>query len=197
MAGANVPGGRLGVHQQGAGAAVIAIRLARMASICGCMAMYWPTPLGFFVVVMLLVVRPAGAREIVVGDPSDALGEAVDACREGASTRCTLRAVVTVANEDPDVVVLRVVGARLERTGAAEDGNEVGDLDVAHDLTIRAGLPGATIDGGDRMRLLEVLSGTLRIENVVLRNGLTETQAGSPCSGEGARSVRVRGPASS
>lgn len=148
--------------------------------------MYYWMAFGFFLT-MLLAGRPAAGREIVVGDPSDVLGEAVAACRDGASTRCTLRAAIGVANEDPDpdVIVLRVVTARLERGGAAEDANAVGDLDVLHDLTIRAGLTGATIDGGDTLRLLEVLSGTLRLELVALRNGLAETQAGSPCSSEG------------
>jgi predicted outer membrane repeat protein len=163
----------------------IRIRLASLGASYRRIVMYWCGALGFFLTI--LIAGRSEGREILVADPTDAaLGEAVTACRNEVSRHCTLRAAVTVANEEegPDTIKLRVETAKLERQGV-DDGNASGDLDVAGDLTIVGEFPGTTIDGVDKVRLIEVLSGSLTLEKLALRNGLAEALAGSPCSAQG------------
>jgi len=86
---------------------------------------------------------------------------------------CTLRAAVMQANAHPgvDTIELSNTTYGFTRVGYDQSG-ELGDLDVTDDVTIFGN--GATIDAngtttGDRA--FEVVSGSLSLNNVTVRNG--------------------------
>ncbi|HEX9441303.1 MAG TPA: CSLREA domain-containing protein, partial [Roseiflexaceae bacterium] len=87
------------------------------------------------------------------------LNAAVDACPSGsgaASDTITL---------PPDTYTLSIPGAN-------EDAALSGDLDITGDLTITGALSTTTIiDGGALDRVYDVISGTVTIANVTVRNG--------------------------
>ncbi|HUF52437.1 MAG TPA: choice-of-anchor Q domain-containing protein [Dehalococcoidia bacterium] len=87
---------------------------------------------------------------------------------------CSLRAAIQEANAlaGPDVITLPAGTYNLTRSGAGEDSASTGDLDITSDLTINgAGAATTIIDAGDLDRVFHVLSGTVSISGVTIRNG--------------------------
>ncbi|MEA2422358.1 MAG: large repetitive protein, partial [Thermoleophilaceae bacterium] len=90
---------------------------------------------------------------------------------------CTLRAAIQEANALPgaDEIDLGARTHNLTIAGASENSSATGDLDIASDITIvgdcaRTSIIDATGLGD---RILEVLSGTVDLQNVRLTNGNT------------------------
>lgn len=133
---------------------------------------------GMFFVVALAAA--ADAATITVTTPDDTLAN------DGA---CGLREAITAANSDSafngcaagsgsDVIVLGADEYRLERTGAGEDANLTGDLDIRTSLVIRGAGADLTRIRGDRDdRVFDIAPGipavpvTVAIEGVTIRNG--------------------------
>ncbi|HYN23096.1 MAG TPA: CSLREA domain-containing protein [Thermoanaerobaculia bacterium] len=90
---------------------------------------------------------------------------------------CSLREAVSAANAAPrfsfvDVVVVPAGIYALSRTGAGEDLNATGDLDVTDPLIlVGAGAGSTIIDGGSLDRVLDVLASPVEIFGVTIRNG--------------------------
>ena len=64
-----------------------------------------------------------------------------------ADGKLSLREAITAANASvfPDTIVLPAGVFRIARSGAGEDGNATGDLDIASRMTIRGAGAGSTI----------------------------------------------------
>jgi CSLREA domain-containing protein len=93
---------------------------------------------------------------------------------------CTLRAAVQEANAWPtadEVILTSATTYPLTRAGAGEDAAATGDLDITGDVVIRPDAGTAIIDANDLDRVFDVRSGTVRVHDVVIRNG-TETTGG-------------------
>ena len=136
------------------------------------------------VVAMLLVfgtTDTAEAANIVV----DTFADIVD--DDGS---CSLREAITSANTNTasgstsgecaaggssDAISLGAGTYALALSGAGEDNNATGDLDISADLTVGGAGAGSTvIDGGALDRVLQITSGaTVGISNVTITNGST------------------------
>ena len=65
-----------------------------------------------------------------------------------------------------------MLAGTLGITGPNEDAGATGDLDITDDLTVNGAGAGTTIiDGGALDRVFHVLSGTVGISSVTIRNG--------------------------
>jgi hypothetical protein len=83
---------------------------------------------------VLAIAGPAGATEILT------VNRLTDDGAGSCATNCTLRDALTVANAslDPDITILLPAGTlTLDKSGADEDNNATGDLDVSAKVTIR------------------------------------------------------------
>lgn len=136
----------------------------------------------------ILMAAPGGvqAASITVDVTNDELNGDAD---------CSLREAIQAANTDTavsgcaagsgaDTITVPAGTYRLRRTGANEDSNSTGDLDVLGDVTI-LGDPGmlTVIDGNATDRVLHVRGGTVVVEDVVLQNGLVpQTATGASCT---------------
>ena len=71
-----------------------------------------------------------------------------------ADGKLSLREAITAANASvfPDTIVLPAGVFRIARSGAGEDGNATGDLDIASRMTIRGAGAGSTILNGAAAR---------------------------------------------
>lgn len=101
---------------------------------------------------------------------------------------CSLREAIQAANGDvavdncpagagADVITLAAGIHQLSLTGASEDGNATGDLDIDGDVKIvgagaGAGMGATVIDGADIDRVIHILAGTVTIRSLTVRNGL-------------------------
>ncbi|MEX0682036.1 MAG: right-handed parallel beta-helix repeat-containing protein [Dehalococcoidia bacterium] len=135
--------------------------------------------------------------------PADAAPIAVDVFTDELNTDgdCSLREAITAANQDvvvddcaadsgADTITLPAGTYTLTITGPDEEAAVTGDLDVTDDLTINgagagstiieacAGVPCAGVD-----RVFDVLTGTVSISGVTIRNGAAAH--GSPFLGNG------------
>lgn len=87
---------------------------------------------------------------------------------------CTLRAAVGEANAlagDDRIFIDPGVDPTLSVAGRTEDLNVIGDLDVTDDLTLAGG--GATIDGAEVDRVLDVHDADVHIHDVTITGGET------------------------
>jgi CSLREA domain-containing protein len=126
---------------------------------------------------------------------------------------CTLREAIQNANHDDesgddacdagsgaDTILLQDESYTLADSGANENANATGDLDVTSDITIKPAdsQDEPTIDGGGSPttfacdgtdgaqtsdRVLHVTSGTLTLEDLVVRQGVLETASGPSMGG--------------
>ena len=124
---------------------------------------------------MLLSAAPARSASFTVDSTVDAPDTAPGdgACLSAGGT-CTLRAAIQETNALPGADTVSVPAGTyvLAITGNNEDQSATGDLDVAGDLSlIGAGAATTIIDGGGQTRLLQVVTGTVLIQGVTLRNG--------------------------
>src|SRR6266511_2886941 len=87
------------------------------------------------------------------------LNAAVDACPAGSGAA-------------PDTLTLPSNTYTLSIAGANEDAALSGDLDITGDLTITGALSTTTIIDGDALdHVFDVISGTVLMSNVTVRNG--------------------------
>jgi CSLREA domain-containing protein len=121
-------------------------------------------------------VPPAHAATIGVDTNADELT---------ADGNCSLREAIRAANLNvavdacpsgsgvaPDTITLPSNTYSLSIAGANEDAALSGVLDITGDLTITGALSTTTIiDGGALDRVLDIISGTVTIANVTVRNG--------------------------
>jgi len=98
---------------------------------------------------------------------------------------CSLREAIGAANatSGPDTVILPAGTHTLTITGVGENNNHTGDLDIAEALTITGAGPDVTIIdasglSADPDRVLHVLTGTVVISGVTIRNGSGVPQGG-------------------
>jgi CSLREA domain-containing protein len=106
-----------------------------------------------------------------------------DQCLVPPHDICTLRAAVDSANATPgdDIITLPAGTYKLTITGAGEDNDATGDLDVKESVTVQgAGADQTFIDGNATDRIFDVPSGahTLSLENLTLQHGQTAVAAG-------------------
>lgn len=131
-------------------------------------------------------VQPVRAASFIVNDSADTIdilpGDGI--CATLAST-CTLRAAIMEANalSGDDTISLPATTFNLTISAVAEDLAVSGDLDITSNITINgASASGTIIDGsGISERVFHVLSGTVVINNVTIRDG----NAGSGNNGGG------------
>ena len=136
------------------------------------------------VAALLAVVSSYGwteAATITVDTASDTVAD---------DGQCSLREAITSANTDTasgattgecpagsgaDTITLPTDTYTLAISGASEDSNATGDLDITADLTINGGGASTTvIDGGAIDRVFHVGSGaTVQINDVTITNGST------------------------
>jgi CSLREA domain-containing protein len=102
--------------------------------------------------------------------PDAAPGDAVCAAVGGG---CTLRAAVDEANASPHplnrITIADGIEPVLSIAGVSEDANATGDLDLTAPVTLSGA--GATVDGGQIDRVLDVASTGVVVEDVTIRNG--------------------------
>ncbi|MGB0389480.1 MAG: CSLREA domain-containing protein, partial [Ardenticatenaceae bacterium] len=115
--------------------------------------------------------------------------------------QCTLREAITAANTDStsgtmagecppgsgdDTIMLSTESYTLTITGADEDSNATGDLDLTSDITIEVADGTATLDGNQLDRVLHVHDGaTVSLSDLTITGGKTADgidggQAGQP-----------------
>lgn len=91
------------------------------------------------------------------------------------NANCSLREAILAANAapGPDTVSLPAGTHSLSITGAGEDNSASGDLDITEALTITGAGPDATVieASGLADRIFHVLTGTVTISGVTIRNG--------------------------
>jgi len=135
------------------------------------------------IVVLLLAGVPAAAAAaprpgttIVVNTTADEFGSGSD---------CSLREAIQAANTnsayggcpagsstESDYIILSAGVYLLTRSGANEDGNATGDLDIQGDLSVTGYSEAATIiDGGGLDRVVHVISGDVLMVSLSIRNG--------------------------
>ncbi len=120
---------------------------------------------------------PAHAASFTVTKTTDSADGACD-------TDCSLREAITAANTAPGADTISVPGLcapptpscpyyALSISGADEDANATGDLDITDDVTIGGtGSAVSIIDGGGIDRVFDVFSGVeVTLANVTVRNG--------------------------
>src|SRR5262245_22879587 len=109
---------------------------------------------------------PAGRRRLTLETLDDRVVPATFVVTTTADVvgtpqgKLSLREAITRANQQPgtDTIVLRPGVYNLTRTGANEDANATGDLDIRGGLIIKGAGAGVTvIDGQQADRVLDVL----------------------------------------
>src|SRR3990172_2832229 len=141
--------------------------MRRLARLCGRLC----AVLAAVCLLLLAGDRPAAAANFTVtktADTADGVCNPAD---------CSLREAIIAANASPgaDTITLPAAIYILTIAGANEDAAATGDLDITGDLTINgAGAATTIIDGGDLDRVFHVLSATVSISGVTIRNGSSE-----------------------
>ncbi len=117
--------------------------------------------------VFVTPARAAGFTVTKVADTADG------AC----NVDCSLREAITAANASggADTITLPPGTYTLTRAGANENANATGDLDITSTITINGG-SGRVIQAGTTAaagidRVFHVVSGTLILNNLIIRNG--------------------------
>jgi CSLREA domain-containing protein len=127
---------------------------------------------------LTLVVNHGG--DDVAADPQS--GVCQDA--SGPPGACSLRAAIDVANASPmpETITIDVgVHPAMSRSGADEDFNHTGDLDVRDDLTIIGG--GAIVDAAGLDRVFDVRQASLVLDGVTVTGGVAQQGAGVHATG--------------
>ncbi|NOX56797.1 MAG: hypothetical protein GXP27_20620, partial [Planctomycetes bacterium] len=109
-----------------------------------------------------------------------------DGVAQDEAGRTSLRAAIQEANALPgqDEILLSPGIYTLTIPGVGEDGAATGDLDITDDLAIRGADTGITVISGNRLdRVFDVLSGTLDLASLVVRDGLTSSEPGDDMGG--------------
>jgi CSLREA domain-containing protein len=126
--------------------------------------------------VLLAASRGARAATFLVNSFADDVdatpGNGV--CQTSNVGERTLRAAIMEANAlaGPDVIHLPAATYFLALPTPDEDANAGGDLDITDDLTLLGAAAGTTIvDGALQDRVFHVLTGTVAISDVTIRNG--------------------------
>jgi hypothetical protein len=95
-----------------------------------------------------------------------------------ASNDCSLRGAISKANltAEQDEIILPSAFFYLTVSGASEDNNATGDLDVTSDMIFTGqGMVGTVINGSDLDRVFHVRNGaTVKFRNLAVMNGRTE-----------------------
>jgi hypothetical protein len=143
-----------------------------------------------------LPVRPIRAATITVTTTNDVLDAAAGVCANMTPTNVTttgdglvsLREAICAANNNAgsDTITLLANTYNLTITGALEDNNATGDLDILDggDLTIQGNGAGSTIvDGGGSDRVFHICPGggcdnDVTISRVTIRNGRVTASGG-------------------
>ena len=117
------------------------------------------------------------AAVFTVNDPVDAVDALPgDGTCATAGDTCTLRAAIQEANAlaGADEVTLPAGEYPLTLAGTGEQLAALGDLDVGDDMLLAgSGVATTAIDGGDGIRLLEILApATVTVRDLTLRHGL-------------------------
>lgn len=131
---------------------------------------------------LLLPVRAAIGLTLTVNSTADepAADPTIATCISTPSGKCTLRAAIMVTNfyAGPHTITLPSGTYTLTRPGY-DDGALVGDLDIAHDLTIQgAGSAATIIDGNGSVtqdRVFQVLptAKNVTLNGITIRNGIS------------------------
>src|SRR3954454_3672224 len=146
----------------------------------------WSAPLALLSI--LAFAGEAAEATITVNTEADQLAN---------DGRCTLREALRSANTNTgvggcaagsgtDTIRFSVAHPKLSRTGAGEDANSTGDLDLLSNLTISGkGAGKTTIDANGIDRVFDVAPGrTVRIEKVRITGGKSPNgAAGIPGTG--------------
>lgn len=150
-------------------------------------------------VLSVAIGAPGGARAatIVVDTENDSLD---------ANGDCSLREAIQAANSDAavdgctagagaDTITVPDGTFVLGLTGAGEDGNLTGDLDIYTDMTIEgAGATMTSIRGDGSDRVFDIASAaTVEIRNVTVRDGHAPDGMGADGHGEDGGGVRNQG----
>lgn len=144
-----------------------------------------------------LAAAELGAATITVNTADDELGNDGD---------CSLREAIQAANTDTavdacaagsgaDTIVVPAGTYGLTLTGADEDSNATGDLDIASDVTL-AGADAATtiLDGNAADRVVHIAAGaTVAIHDLTIRNGQAPHGTSASLSGQSGGGVLSQG----
>ena len=119
---------------------------------------------------------PANAAIFTVNSTLDGTDQSPGdgVCLSDQPNACTLRAAIQQANFNtlPDTIVLPAGTYNLTLGASPEDGSSAGDLDITNPVTIDgAGARTTVIDQGVLERVMHVLTGTVTIEGVTIRDG--------------------------
>lgn len=97
-----------------------------------------------------------------------------------SATNCSLRQAVTLSNACPGTQTIRIPGGTyaLTLTGANEDNNMRGDLDITQDVNL-IGVDYPALDGNGTDRVLDIKAGaTVTMQNLIIQNGLAQWGGG-------------------
>ena len=135
---------------------------------------------------------PLAPLDLVVDDAADrGDDEPGDGVCGGATGGCTLRAAIDEANLWPALDTITIatgIDPVLDRSGALEDQNRSGDLDVLDPLILVGG--GATVDATGIDRVFDVSSAGLELRDLVVRGGVgVDEPDGSDARGGGVRAA--------
>ena len=147
------------------------------------------------------VASPGGveAATITVDTTSDVVAD---------DGQCSLREAISAANTDTasgsttgecaagsgtDTITLPAGTYTLTLTGAAEDNNATGDLDIKSNVTIDGALASnTTISGGAIDRVLHIVSGTVEVNDVTITNGAVAFGSGGGAGIENNSTLMLR-----
>lgn len=120
----------------------------------------------------------ASALTFIVNSTADTPDFAINSVCDDGTGHCTLRAAVEEANGNPGADTINfdstIDGMPIVLTlhGAGEDAAATGDLDITDDVTIDGrNYLNTIIDGDGADRVFDVISGTLDLQHVDVRNG--------------------------
>jgi hypothetical protein len=123
---------------------------------------------------------PAAPLALVVDTATDANDtEPGDGTCATAGGGCTLRAAVDETNAWPTADSITIdagVDPVLAISGAGDDANQNGDLDISDDLTLDGA--GATVDADSIDRVVHIISGDVEITDITLTGGQATTGGG-------------------
>ena len=138
------------------------------------------TSIAIALAVLLMPVRAASGLALTVDSTADepAADATNSACVSSVSAKCTLRAAIMVTNffAGPNTITVPAGTFTLTRAGY-DDAALVGDLDIAHDLTIQGAGSGATIvDGNGAVtndRVFQILASahSVTMSGMTIQNG--------------------------
>ena len=129
-------------------------------------------------------IQPVAAQvTFVVNSTADAVdanpGDGI--CQTATPGQCTLRAAIQEANAVAGAYTITLPAGTYTLTipGAGEDAAATGDLDVTQNVTINgAGMSSTIIDANNLDRAFQLISGTLQLSDLTIRNGIANPGGG-------------------